>query len=333
MAKHTPKLDDLLEALRRADREVGKGRPIADCAAQLRLTEKEFCDLISFFSLPTNCGKILSSCELTKCIFPICERKGGSDALHQIATGLLVEMGGEFFVLTAAHVVSRNNGSGLFMPGLDGRMITIRGSIRYTIPDAQPGKVDRLDFAYVHLDRQFRCQIHPSFIPARLNQLATADDTAIGELYTFAGYPWRKSASRNGTISTDLFTFSGYVASDEKYEALGYNRKQHIVVRFRRRRTYATKYASHQTSPHPHGISGGIAMRWPDDPQSRSSAPVLKITGIAHTFHESENCLVATNIACAIRAIAVKHSLVRQAIIALEGEPDYQPSNSILPEN
>jgi len=199
------------------------------------------------------------------------------------------------------------------MPAVEG-MSGMKGNLSYSIPDHQPDRTDRLDFAYIHLDQTMRAEIHPSIKAAQLTQLTPARESLLGELYTFVGFPWRKSKTRRGVVTTELFKFTGFVTSDEKYEALGCDRREHIVVRFKRRRTFSAGHTAKKMSPHPQGISGGMALKWPRDPKHRGSRAVLKIGGIAHSFYENVSCLVATSMHCVVSVIVGRHPELRRFV-------------------
>ena len=71
----------------------------------------------------------------------------------------------------------------------------------------------------------------------------------------------------------------------------------------RRKKTYSTRYKSHQTAPHPQGISGGAVIAWPWDFIRRHNPANLKLAAIGHTYHERENCMAATRIIPCMMAI------------------------------
>ncbi len=171
------------------------------------------------------------------------------------------------------------------------------------IPDHGSRSRDIGDMGYYHLSIDWRAKLHPTLKPLSLDDLLLTDELQTGDLFTFVGYPWRKTESRPGVQETERITYTGHASAPNIYEKLEYNRFVNVAIRMRRKKTYSTRYQSHQTAPHPQGISGGAVIAWPWSFVDRHDPANLKLAAIGHTYYEREHCMAATRIIPYLMAI------------------------------
>jgi hypothetical protein len=227
---------------------------------------------------------------------PIFFEPRGLGQMQQVGSGILLQIKSEIFLLTAAHVTDTLQDGTLHIPGKQ-RITPVSGMFAHIpVPRMASRSDDTADIAYFRLSKELREKLHPSLPIMTRDDIFILDQTLEGDLYTFAGFPWRKSFSECGNVITEAFTFTGGAVSDKTYQALGYSPAVHIVIRFRRKKSFSTRYRSVITAPHPAGISGGGVFAWPKDIQERTEVPNLKLVGIAHTYHKNFHYMAATRL-------------------------------------
>ena len=315
-----PSMEQLEKLLREVDREFVKGYSIADICSQFGISESTLQTLVDRYSAPSNIGESLTNCSLLDAVFPVFYAANDESPLEQTGSGVLLQIGNEIFALTAAHLTDQGAFGTLFMPAVDG-IKPIAGYHSYNPPPpGQSRDADKADMAYYRLAPELRKELHPSFKPASIADLALSDDLDDGDLFTYAGYPWRKSRHRDGKQESERVTFTGHVVFPDVYQRLQYNHRVHIVARVRLKKTYSHLHRSRKHGPHPHGISGGAVLSWPRTFRARSENPALKIAGIAHTFHPKEDCMVATRIIPYLMAILRNNPSLEPHFKEVEGE-------------
>ena len=303
MPDDTRNMEEVLDLLSRAEDELAKGASINEVCSEFAITEDELKGWCDQYAMPPNAGDSLSNSSLLDAVFPIFHTDQADGPLDQVGSGVIVEIGDELFALTAAHVTDHSDDGVLYMPAVDG-IVPISGGLSYNpVPSHGSRDKDNADMAYYHLSSEWRCKLHPSIKPGGVDDLLMTDDLKTGDLFTFVGYPWRKTKRCSGSQETDRATYTGHALPPDAYKQLGYNRAVHIVIRMRLKKTYSTRYQSYQTAPHPQGISGGAVFAWPWTFEERLKSPDLKLAGIGHTFHPNDHCMVSTRIIPYIMAI------------------------------
>lgn len=237
---------------------------------------------------------------------PIAFERQGSSKTEIIGSGVLIHIENSTFLLTAAHVSDFANDGDLLIPGKEGFMSLSGHYISGPMPTSGKRSDDHLDVAFVRLDS--RCVEN---LNSRSYLLREQDFAADGEMsgrtvYTFAGFPWRRTKVENKSITTEFQTMSSTEAEAEEYSALGLKRSHHIVIRFNREMTYSSKYQRKVVGPLPNGMSGGGIYGWTEN--ALRSWPVrLPLVGIANAFIPDKRLLVGTRLSFYLRCIRGPH--------------------------
>ncbi|CAL1151169.1 unnamed protein product [Cladocopium goreaui] len=236
-------------------------------------------------------------------VVPIfCQEDDGP--MKQVASAVLLALGDELFLLTAAHVVDEwQGGSHLLMPAAD-HIRSIGGDLGYTpLPPGGNREEDKVDIAYLRLDSAWKEMLHKDAKPLGKQALLLTDNDPPGALHTFAGYPWRLTDQTEEGFAGDRTTYTGHLYAPDVFETLGYSPVAHVLVRVRRRKTYSTRYGGRRAAGHPEGISGGAVFSWPPTVAQRASDQPLRLAAIGHTYHAKEHCLAGTRVISLIMAI------------------------------
>lgn len=91
--------------------------------------------------------------------------------VEQIASGVFLSLGGEMFVLTAAHAVDSLDRGDLLLPGAS-HLMEFEGTF-HRVPLAAIGSrdCDPVDFGFLRLTPELAAQIHPAFKPLEWDEL------------------------------------------------------------------------------------------------------------------------------------------------------------------
>lgn len=242
--------------------------------------------------------------ELNKTACPIFRLLPGGKPEH-IASGVLLQIVDDVFLLTAAHVTDQQDEGELLVPG-ENHLMSIRGYFAHIpVHEGSTRAEDKIDVAYYRLLPDVVKKLHPSLKVLTREHVFLCDELDHRDLYTFAGFPWRKTKVSGVTYETSFYTFTGGAMPPETYKALGYDPTVHILIRFQRKKSFSFQRQTIEAAPLPEGLSGGGVFAWPKDAATRKDKPDLKLVGIAHTFHETNHCMAATRlntyVACIVR--------------------------------
>lgn len=296
-------LEVALKKLAKANKLLSAGSKINEVCDQIQVDELTLKNWADLLSMPSSCGGILSNCHLLRSVVPIFSATPNTQIQH-IGSGVLVKIGDELFVLTAAHVIDDGGPQyDLYMPAAEG-IEQVTGNFCLSRASSGVSQVEvKSDIGYCRLSRNWNDKLHSSIQPLGVDDLLLTDDIETGNIFTFVGYPWRKTKSGYGKHETEMVTYSGHALSTDVYDKLGYSKAANILIRMRLRKTYSTLYSSHQPAPHPQGISGGGVISWPKNFAMRSDGARLKLAAIGHTFHSSDKCMAATHVVSLMMAI------------------------------
>ena len=233
-------------------------------------------------------------------------------SFNHIGTGVVINFRDTIFILTAGHVIdelNKEDDSALMIPTSDNSIVSIEGTYSYFTPtNDRPS--DMMDFGYFKLDLNFANEIKKVFPPIEEADLHITDFIPSSKLFSFSGYPHRKSKIRGKNTTTEMFSYGTYIASPDEYENLGCNPIHHIVAKFDRKNSINPILGEKQTPPLPHGISGGGVYMWPKNshdipPKNR------KLIGIGHTYKKNEGYFIGTNLKVILASILYNNPHLR----------------------
>jgi hypothetical protein len=227
-----------------------------------------------------------------------CEKEG--ERLCQLGSGVLIEFRGYGFLLTAAHVIDELEEGYLLVPHADGEIRSIEGSFSYVKPSGNRSE-DFLDYGYFKLDNEFLAGLKEHFYFVKEHEMGVKKFYADNELFSFVGYPYRKSNVSGGRASTESFAYGTYHSDQSEYKRLGFPIDANIVTKFNRKNSFNPKVKRVELPVLPHGISGGGVFIWPMDateipPKNR------KLVGVGHTW-KKEGYFIGTRVEIYLEAI------------------------------
>ena len=239
---------------------------------------------------------------LERAVCPIFLEKADSGMVEHIGSAVLVDIRDTLFILTAAHVTDYQEKGTLLVPGANDLIAPHGYFAHVAIATGKTRIKGRLDIAYYRLADDARSDISPELEPLQREDIAIFESLTQGDVYSFSGFPYRKTRIRGRIVKTEMFSYAGCAVDDDTYSELGYDPGIHVVVRFDRKRAQSRE-GVRITPPLPHGVSGGGIFAWRKDFVVGGDPDDRRLVGIAHTFHKAHQCLAGTRINAFISCI------------------------------
>lgn len=238
-------------------------------------------------------------------ICPIYFQHKNSNKIEHIGSGIFFQIKKDVFLLTVSHIIDLLNEGDLLVPCKDS-ISPIEGSYSFLALKSDKTRNDDMEeMGYFKLKNDFAKKIHNEFL------FLTSEDILINnifdfDLYTFSGFPFRKSRQKNNVASTEMYNYSGVLVTQVDYEKLNFDPSIHIVVKYNRLKT-VNQEGIRFIPPLPHGISGGGIFAWPQLSKEGIIPENRQIIGIAHTYREREHLLIGTKIIAFVQAIMINN--------------------------
>ena len=219
----------------------------------------------------------------------------------QFGSGVLIDFRGQVFLLTAAHVIDElANGAALLIPHRNNEIRELEGSYAYWKARGDRSS-DIHDYGYFKLDEEFALGLRELFYFVNEHEFGIKEAYEPFDLFTFAGFPFRKSNVSGRTASTEFFAYNSTHASPSVYEKIGCSLGANIVSRFNRKQGYNPHAKLMQLPVLPHGICGGGVFVWPST-FAKLPPSDRRLVGVGHTF-KKEGLFIATRLEIFLNAI------------------------------
>lgn len=227
--------------------------------------------------------------------------------LRQMGTAVFVELHGEPFLLTAAHVIDERKYGELLVPTSEG-LSPIDGYLAcIDLPPEISRSEDKIDVAYYRLSLEFAAKLCHHFMPMPQNRCELVFNSLNQTICSVSGYPASKSGKNNeGAYSSEIFSFRGVAAAKSTYYELSLSQDQNIVIRFNKKRAVGHEGAGPFPTPGLKGISGGGIFAWPNEEEISQDWSLPKLVGLIHTFKEKEGLIIGTTLLPILSAIELE---------------------------
>jgi hypothetical protein len=240
-----------------------------------------------------------------KSICPIF-RENGNKA-EQFGSGVLINISGEIFILTAAHVLDESDSCDLLIPGKKSLIFPSGFFVRGPNPISGKRIDDHIDLAYIHLSKEIADDLNDDLIPLNNKDFDCSDVSNEGDAYSLIGYPASKSSSTNTISTTELFVLTGEGQKNHFYENLGLNIKDNLIIRFRRKKGFCLQREQRVLMPNPQGLSGGGVFSWSKDLPNKNELKTPKLAGIITEYHRNKHFFVSTRLELFIKCICYRY--------------------------
>lgn len=224
--------------------------------------------------------------------------------LRQIGTAIFVELHGEPFLYTAAHVTDEERHGELLVPIEDG-LWPIQGYLAHIdLPPEIPRSKDDTDIAYYRLTSEFATALCHHFKPlpqSRCELILSAMELAV---CSASGYPASKAKKNaDGILSSEVYSFRGLNVNEAVYEKFGLSPKFNIILNFSKKRAINPNTFEKASTPSLKGVSGGGIFAWPAGSEISADWSLPKLVGLFHTFKEKEGLIIGTTLLPILTAI------------------------------
>lgn len=222
-----------------------------------------------------------------------------------VGTGLLLRSHGEFFVLSAAHVLqSLTNGSEIFFyvgrrfrRKLSGRLMTPKSSIGAATSLVSDVRLLKLEGPC--LPPYPAANKHPLPVQAlRPNALPRG-----GKKYFIIGFPGSRSEIHHTsrTVISKPYAILGESLQATKYHELGCSQETHILIGLARDQVYGLDGAT-RTFPSLKGMSGSPIWLWYDE-CGENDSDQTPVVGILTEYHKAHRAIIAIEIGLAVNLL------------------------------
>jgi len=234
-------------------------------------------------------------------VIPIFHEDFQTEKINQIGSGVLILFRAYYFILTAGHVIDEQKSGHLLIPGVTRHLTGIRGRFSHFNPIIDR-KNDLVDVGYFKLETDFGLELSKVFEVVTEQDMFLAPEYAEDTIFSLCGYPYRKSKIENDQVNNEIFSYSALHAKPEEYKKHNCKQSYQIVMKFNRKKAVDSYSGKKEISPLPHGISGGGIFIWPKIFESLTPMD-RKLTGICHTYKQSEHLFIGTNLLLIINFI------------------------------
>ncbi|MBO6557561.1 MAG: hypothetical protein JJ957_13735 [Pseudomonadales bacterium] len=225
------------------------------------------------------------------------------DQFSQFGTGIFVELHGEPFLFTAAHVTDEYEHGKIYVPVID-TFAEVDGYFAFIdLPPEIPREDDYSDVAYFRLSTQFATLLCSNFRPwpqARCRLIDSSLDLGACSIY---GYPTSRYKRRGDVHRSESATFRGGAASQDIYDLHGLSTEEHIVVHFHRKRVVDPESGERRNPINPRGVSGGGIYAWPAGEELSNDWTLPLLVGIFHTYNRPQGLMIGTQLLTVLGAI------------------------------
>jgi hypothetical protein len=249
-------------------------------------------------------------------VIPLFKQGQSSDDLAATGSCVWVDIEGEQFLLTAAHVTdARIAGDILLVPAgeqlapPDGTFVQLG---KHGLRDKRSLAVDA---AYFHISSGFADRLKPRYSPISRRRIDMMDEVREGDLYSIAGYPAAASTMSRDRCSAEFFGLIGVATHDRLYRKHQYSREVHLLVKFNVRRNQMLRGSASYT-PEPWGMSGGGIFSWPQNANSLEPNPDPRLVAITTDWNQRRAFFAGTQIYFFIKMIEISNPGLLQLIPA-----------------
>lgn len=226
--------------------------------------------------------------------------------MEPFASALIIRLGDEHFLLTAAHVRDDLSKFDLYF-GSTG-MVRLCDYDYWGYACSPPGEDDKIDIAIFHVSKQTAGELKKEEF-LTLSDLEILGQVSTACFFVFGGYPVSKNRpSRSEDIRADLRLFLVDSAPPKDYENAGLDPNFSLLLRFNKNKVWGP--SGRTTAPDLYGISGGGV--WSFNNQSTSTESTPRLVAIAIEWWKGQKRILATKVHVALEMIYDRFPNLRQ---------------------
>lgn len=214
-------------------------------------------------------------------------------------SGLLIEVNGNHFLISAAHVLEPEYVDQMTIPN-GKEIIPINGELYTTpIPESGERKGDTVDIAIVKLNKECTDDLAIRFKFLSVSEIESKHKEVPSHQYMFCGYPTETTEVRNMEmkIFPKPLKVRTKIAHKELTKVPDYIDIPKWILEYRRIAQINVSSDQIAPSPHPKGVSGGGLWLIPCNPSIPIEQTKMKLIGIMTDYFDgSDEVVTATDI-------------------------------------
>ncbi len=235
-------------------------------------------------------------------VTPIISRQN-PPVVDNLGSGLFMQIDGDYFLVTAGHLLNLQDWKDLLVPGNNNQMVWLNGIIATTFD--KPNLTSTIDFAVLKFSqRQIKHLVNGHYGTIKSHHILINHIIKYDTNYVIAGYPVNGIKKKYGQpVYTPIpFKFVTFPVHTKKYRRNGFNPLHHILLKYQRKlKPFQSKQL--RTTKEVTGISGSGLWFVPDWNKLRNGVPPFYLTGIMIENHKHKGFLAALRIDFVIEAI------------------------------
>lgn len=225
-------------------------------------------------------------------------------------SGVLVMLGGNHFLLTAAHVIDLQEN--LKIPLGSENLLRPGGLIKYSNYE-KTRENDPIDIAFMKLDDYSVVELKKYYnFLSEENFLINNNDQRT--FYTFLGYPttFSEYSLTKNSFHSNVFFHSNYLESEKTYKTLNRDKTKNIIIKYNRKKTINTRKVDITMGPDLFGMSGcGLWFTNPLEVIFPKSEP--KLVAIMTDWPvKNRTVVIGTRISLIIQVISQEFGITNQ---------------------
>lgn len=245
--------------------------------------------------------------------------------LKPFGSGVFAKIHNTYFIITASHVASffeEYPDEELKIKVSNNFFIPVLGEIKYSIIE----KSERIDLAYIKLDKHTSFNLSKAYIPVTLEKFRHHNNLLNGTNYCVLGYPAVNVTKEGEPFNTGAAYFLGSPPTDDKpYQLYKFNKRDHIILNVKGKGTDVRTNKKGKIISQFHGISGcGLwFLLIYDNPVTGKTEVDYRLVGIMTEFRTGKYfCVIANRIWLIIEAFKVvekftfKEKFIKKGLVA-----------------
>jgi hypothetical protein len=209
-----------------------------------------------------------------------------------LGCGVLVYLQGEYFLITAAHLLNTENWGTLVMPGSQSTTINLQSELCSSYLESKDGH--QIDFSIL----RFYPKMHKYLIiytPITEDEVMMNHQVIERYNYLVSGYPIRKIKRKGKTFEIQHFSFLTRALHRKKFARYGLDEKLHCLVAYHKWfHNYGTNFTFQAVNPQ--GISGSGLFFIPSFNQQQIDALQISLVAVMIENHVEHGFLAAIKI-------------------------------------
>ena len=212
------------------------------------------------------------------------------------ASGVLLKVKGQYYLITAGHVLQGNNPEDIGIM-IDSTFHILNGFVKYVNP-SESKEADKVDIAVWKLDDIVARDLETRYQFLTFEKIDYQHEVDSGSKYLIVGFPWRETKEDKASkkLKVTSFIFLTKEAGTESYKQLKFEKHSNLLLDYRQKKVKNFDTGHVQQNKSPEGISGCGVRYIPKYFNPKGRVPDFKLIGHVIEQNKEKTILIATRI-------------------------------------